>query len=130
MGSSYLVVEGSGTQSLWTFSKDGAFQVASSAEVAFNFSHIHGAWKQKGPRAARATGLDFVFLPAPINGGVPPASIGRIDASISFSKNCKEIEGAFELRFFDPQTEDPLNPATDSGIPIVDTFTGRRITVP
>ena len=31
---SYLAVEGSGTQSLWTFSSDGTFQVASSAERA------------------------------------------------------------------------------------------------
>ena len=36
----YFVVEGSGTQSLWTLSQDGGFQVTSSAERAFGFSHI------------------------------------------------------------------------------------------
>ena len=36
----YLVIEGSGTQSLWTLSQDGGFQVTSSAERAFGFSHI------------------------------------------------------------------------------------------
>lgn len=126
---SYLVLEGSGTRSLWKFSRGGTFQVTSSAERALNFSHLHGAWKQKGSRGGKATGLDFVFLTDPVSGGVPPEFIARIDAQFSFSRNCKEIEGAFEIRFFAPDTDDPLDPATGTFIGH-DTFTGRRITVP
>jgi hypothetical protein len=46
LSGTYLVVEGSGTQSLWTLSQDGGFQVTSSAERAFGFSHIQGVWKK------------------------------------------------------------------------------------
>ena len=71
----YLVVEGSGTQSLWTLSQDGAFQVTSSAERAFGFSHIQGVWTKTGARDAKARGLDFNFNPTPVNGGAPPSQI-------------------------------------------------------
>jgi hypothetical protein len=39
---------------------------------------------------------------------------------MTFSKQCQRVEGSFELRFFDPQKEDPLAPMTD---------TGRRLTI-
>ena len=45
---SYLAAEGSGTQSLLTFSSDGTFHLASSAERAFGFSHIQGTWQRQG----------------------------------------------------------------------------------
>ena len=122
----YLVVEGSGTQSIWTLSQDGAFNVTSSAESAFGFSHIQGVWKKTGARDAKARGFDFNFSDAPVNGGVPPAQIARLDIAMKFALQCKEIEGRFELRAFNAN-EDPLS----SHIPALafDTFSGRRVTI-
>jgi hypothetical protein len=125
----YLVIEGSGTQSLWTFSNDGTIQIASSAQGALNFSDGHGAWAQSRNGKARATVLDFNYSNSSLNGGFPPSGIARVDAALSFSKQCNRVEGSFELRFFDPETEDALDPSTDSGNPLSDTFTGRRILV-
>jgi hypothetical protein len=125
----YLVQEGSGTQSLWTFSKEGTIQSASSAQGPLNFSDAQGAWKQKGSREAKVTFIDFNYGDAE-NGGFPPSGIARVDAQLSFSKKCTQVQGSFELRFFDPETEDPLDPSTDTGGPLSDTFTGRRVTVP
>jgi hypothetical protein len=125
----YLVQESSGTQSLWTFSKDGTIQSASSAQGALNFSDAQGAWKQTRSREAKATFLDFNYAGAD-NGGFPPSGIARVDTQLSFSKKCTQVQGSFELRFFDPQTEDPLDPSTDTGGPLSDTFTGRRVIVP
>jgi hypothetical protein len=121
----YLVVEGSGTQSLWTLSQDGAFHVTSSAERAFGFSHIQGVWRKAGARDAKARGLDFNFAETPVNGGVPPAQITRLDILMRFAERCGEMEGRFELRAFGAN-DDPLN----SGTPAIafDTFFGRRIT--
>lgn len=125
----YLVQESSGTQSLWTFSKDGTIQSASSAQGALNFSDAQGAWKQTRSREAKATFIDFNYGGSD-NGGFPPSGIARVDSELSFSKKCATVEGSFELRFFDPETEDPLDPSTDTGGAISDTFTGRRVTVP
>src|SRR5262245_29107257 len=96
----YFVVEGSGTQSLWTLSQDGAFHVTSSAERAFGFSHIQGVWKKTGARDAKARSLDFNFSEIPVNGGVPPAQIARRDIVIRLAERCEEMEGRFELRAF------------------------------
>ena len=123
---SYLFQEGSGTQSLWTFSKDGTVQTSSSAQGALNFSDAYGAWKQTRSWHATAIVLDFNYNGS-IGNGFPPSSIARVDAVLSFSKNCKNVQGSFELRFFDPETEDPLDRNSDTGTPISDTFTGRRI---
>jgi hypothetical protein len=124
----YLVKEGSGTQSLWTLSEDGTLHITSSAEVAFNFSHLQGAWRQSRRGQAKAVALDFDFISNPIGDGAPPASIARIDISITFSRECNEIEGNLELRFFDPKTEDPLD-AAGAGATAIDTFVGRRVRV-
>jgi hypothetical protein len=72
--------------------------------------------------------LDFTFG-TPVNGRAPPAEIARVDALLTFSKQCQRVEGSFELRFFDPQQEDPLEPMTDTGDVVVMTFTGRRLTI-
>jgi hypothetical protein len=122
----YLVVEGSGTQSLWTLSHDGAFQVTSSAERAFGFSHIQGVWKKTGARDAKARGLDFNFNETPVNSGVPPSQIARLDIVMGFAEKCEEMEGSFELRVFNPN-DDPL----DSNRPVAasDTFSGRRVSI-
>src|SRR5262249_55212806 len=104
----YLVVEGNGTQSLWTLSQDGTFHITSSAERAFNFSHIQGVWTKAGARDAKARGLDFTFKRTPVNGGVPPSKITRLDALMTFAQRCEEMKGTFELRVFNPD-DDPLN---------------------
>jgi hypothetical protein len=123
----YLVVEGSRTQSLWTFSSDGTIQSASSAQGTLNFSDGQGAWKQSRSGKAQVTFLDFNYSNSSLNGGFPPSGIARVDATLSFSKKCDNVEGSFELRFFDPETEDPLDPSSDTGNPLSDTFTGRRV---
>jgi hypothetical protein len=122
----YLVVEGSGTQSLWTLSQDGAFHITSSAERAFGFSHIQGVWRKTGARDAKARGLDFNFAETPANGGVPPAQIARLDIVMKFAERCGEMRGRFELRAFGAN-DDPLDPL----VPAIafDTFSGRRITI-
>ena len=122
----YLVVEGSGTQRLWILSHDGAFQVTSSAERAFGFSHIQGVWKKSGARDAKARGLDFNFKETPVNGGVPPSQIARLDIVMRFAERCEEMEGSFELRAFNPN-DHPL----DSNTPAIaaDTFFGRRVSI-
>ena len=122
----YLVVEGSGTQSLWTLSQDGGFQVTSSAQRAFGFSHIQGVWKKTGARDAKARGLDFNFNESAVNRGVPPAQIARLDIAMRFAERCQEMEGSFELRAFNPN-EDPL----DANTPAIasDIFLGRRVSI-
>lgn len=123
---SYLVREGSGTQSLWTFSQDGTFHASSSAAAALSFGHIHGAWKKTGARDLRAVGLDFTFNGGGGGAGVPPQAIARVDAAMSFAEQCEVIWGSLEVRFFQPD-EDPL---TGNGtIPLSDTMSGRRVTV-
>jgi hypothetical protein len=122
----YLVVEGSGTQSLWTLSHDGAFQVTSSAERAFGFSHIQGVWKKTSARDAKARGLDFNFNETPVNSGVPPSQITRLDILMSFAERCEEMEGSFELRVFNPN-DDPLG--SNRPVAASDTFSGRRVSI-
>jgi hypothetical protein len=122
----YLVVEGSGTQSLWILSHDGAFHVTSSAERAFGFSHIQGVWKKTGARDAKARGLDFNFNETPVNSGVPPSQIARLDIVMRFAEKCEEMEGSFELRVFNPN-DDPLD--SNGPAEAFDTFSGRRVII-
>ena len=45
---------------------------------------------------------------------------------MSFTNKCEEVEGTFEVRFFDPDDD----PVSDPGeFVFSDTFTGRRVTV-
>jgi hypothetical protein len=123
----YLVREGSGTQSLWSFSSDGTVHSTSSAQGALGFGDGYGGWKQERGKLVKSTFLDFSYRPSAVEGGFPPAAVARVDAVSSFTKHCSEIHGSFELRFFDPATEDPLERTTDTGQPITETFTGRRV---
>jgi hypothetical protein len=120
------VVEGSGTQSLWTLSQDGAFHVTSSAERAFGFSHIQGVWTKTGARDAKARGFDFNFNPTPVNGGAPPSQIARLDIAMKFAQSCNEMEGTFELRAFNAN-DDPLN--SNTSVIASDIFFGRRVSI-
>lgn len=126
---SYLAAEGSGTQSLLTFSSDGTFHLASSAERAFGFSHIQGTWQRQGAHDVRAVGLDFGLPSDPTGAGAPPEWITRIDMSLRFSPDCRRFAGDFELRFFYDATDDPLEPPTTAPDG-ADTLTARRIQVP
>lgn len=126
----YLVEEASGTQSLWSMASDGTIHTTSSAQGPLGFGDGYGRWKQTRNLRIESTVLDFTYSKNSTGSGIPPASVARIDAKFSFSERCKRLEGSFELRFFDPATEDPLDPSTDSGAPVQETFTGRRITVP
>ena len=118
----YLIQESSGALNLLTFSREGTVQSASSAQGVLNFSDAQGAWKQSRSLVVKATWLDFTY-----GNSTSPASIARVDAQLLFSKKCATLQGSFELRFFSPDTEDPLDITTDTGEPITDTFTGRRV---
>lgn len=79
-----------------------------------------------GGSGARAVGLDF-FLPEPVGAGAPPQSICG-STHRSFSRNCGQFTGEFELRFYNA-AEGPL--AAPSAVPAgTDTVTGRRVRVP
>lgn len=120
----YLIQEGSGTRSLWTLEKDGTFVGTSSAQRAFNFSDQQGSWERDGANGVKAVLLDFSF-----DAGGAAINVGRIDISLNTAGNgCDNVAGSFTLRFFEAG-EDPLDPASDTGAPISDTFTGRRVSV-
>lgn len=120
----YLIQEGGGAQSLWTLEADGIFLGTSSSQEAFHFTNQQGVWEKDGNDGAKAVQLDFSF-----DGSGALINVGRIDISLhTVGQGCGNIAGTFSLRFFEAG-EDPLNPATDTGTPITDTFTGRRLTV-
>ena len=118
----FLVDEGNGTKSLWTFGTGGVFFVTSSAQAALDFTDEQGAWIKTGKRRASATSLDFSFDP---DGGL--ANIAKVNADVTFTdNNCGGIEGGFTVGFYAPGV-DPLNPDSVPENVISDTFTGRRV---
>lgn len=120
----YLIQEGSGAQSLWSLEKDGVMLGTSSAQAAFNFTNQQGTWEMNGAAGVKAVLLDFSF---DANGAL--INTGRVDIRLhTVGNGCANVAGQFTLRFFEPG-EDPLNPGSDTGQPISDTFTGRRVTV-
>jgi hypothetical protein len=120
----YLIQEGSGSQSLWSLEKDGVMLGTSSSQAAFNFTNQQGTWEQNGAEGVKAVLLDFSF---DANGAL--INTGRVDIQLhTIGNGCANVAGEFTLRFFEPG-EDPLDPASDTGQPISDTFTGRRVTV-
>ncbi len=120
----YLNTEASGTRSLWTLAKGGTFAATSSAQASLMFSNEQGTWKKVGKRQIEIVSLDFSYG---ANGEL--INIARVDITLIFKDNrCQETEGEFVLRFFEGG-EDPLNPATNTGEPILGTFEGRRVNV-
>jgi hypothetical protein len=120
----YLIQEGSGTKSLWTLEADGVFLATSSAQPSFNFSNQQGVWDKDGNQGAKAALLDFSF-----DGSGTLINIGRVDIALhTVGDGCANVAGTISLRFFEAG-EDPLNPGTDTGSAITDTFTGRRLTL-
>src|SRR6266404_3717015 len=93
----YLVQEGSSTQSLWSYSQDGTVHITSSAQSALHFGDAYGAWKHMRSKRVKATVLDFSYTQSPGSNGFPPAAVARIDAVSSFSQTCKDVQGSFEL---------------------------------
>lgn len=120
----YLIQEGSGTQSLWSLEKDGVMLGASSAQAAFNFTHQQGTWEMNGEAGVKAVLLDFSF---DANGAL--INTGRVDIQLhTVGNGCANVAGQFTLRFYEAG-EDPLNPGSDTGQPISDTFSGRRLKI-
>jgi|SRR6185295_5969929 len=120
----YLIQEGGGATSLWTLEADGVFLGTSSSQELFHFTNQQGTWEKDGNQGVKAVQLDFSF-----DGGGALINIGRVDIQLrTVGEGCANVAGTFSLRFFEAG-EDPLNPATDTGTPITDTFTGRRLTV-
>jgi hypothetical protein len=122
----YLMVEGSGTQSLWTFASDGTLQITSSAqdvddEFTDNFSEQHGAWKRAGQGNVETTTLDFT-----VDGLYAPTRIARVDALVTFSNACRDVTGSFDLRFY-VMPADPLD-INAGTLAFSDMVTGRQVT--
>lgn len=120
----FYVKEGNGTISLWTFNRDGTMTGASSAQVELDFGTQHGTWKRIGPRDIAAVHLDFSYDET---GALE--NVARVDYSVHFSRDFRRFEGEFTVRFFNPETQDPLDLSTYAGEIETDTFTGRRLTV-
>ena len=119
----YLVVENSDVQSLWTLSRDGTTQVTSSAEDAVpSFSHQQGAWRRVPSGPVNVTTLDF-----PVDGTYAPTTVARVDAVLAFSNACQDVSGSLELRTYAVPAEDPLDPSAGTFV-LSETFTGRLVT--
>ena len=118
----FLVEEGSGTQSLWSFGPGGVMFITSSAQKALDFTDEQGAWRKTGKREAVATTLDFSF-----NADGSLANIARVNIDVTFSgRGCADIGGAFTVSFYAPGV-DPLGPDSVPENVVSDTFTGRRV---
>lgn len=118
----FLVVEGNGTHSLWSFGPGGIMSVTSSAQKALDFTDEQGSWKKTGRREAVATTLDFSF-----NADGSLANIARVNIDVTFSgRSCADIEGGFTVSFYAPGV-DPLDPDSVPENVVSDTFTGRRV---
>jgi hypothetical protein len=116
---------GRGAQHLWTLTKDGAFLGTSSTQRVFNFSDAQGVWERDGNEGAKVVWLNFSFDPD--SGEV--INVARRDITLhTVGRGCDNVAGTSTLRSF-AAGEDPLNPASDTGEPVTQTFTGRRVSV-
>jgi hypothetical protein len=121
----YLIREdGTGILSTWVLGKDGAFLGSDSFQRRGNFSDQQGSWERDGNQGIKGVLLDFTF-----DGSGELINIGRNDIAMHMvGSGCDNVAGTITLRFFEAG-EDPLNPASDTGQPITETFTGRRVRV-
>jgi hypothetical protein len=119
----YLMDEGGGATSLWTFEADGAFFATSSLQGLLRFSDQQGNWERDGHDGVKGVVLALVF-----NDDGSLHDVSRVDVSLhSVGNGCDTIAGSLVVRSFE-DGEDPLNPATDDEEPIAaDTVTGRRV---
>ena len=118
----YIIEQVSGTKRIWNLSNDGTIAGQSSAQEEFKFTGQLGSWTRTGNREAKIVLFDFSF-----NEGVVEANIARVDVIITFNgENCEEVEGSFELRFFD-DNEEPFDITSDDGEVIEEAFTGSKL---
>jgi hypothetical protein len=117
---------GHGAQHLWTLTKDGALLGTSSTQLVFNFSDAQGVWERDGNQGAKAVWLNFSFDPD--SGEV--IEVTRRDITLhTVGRGCDNVAGTSTLRRFEAGQEDPLNPASDTDEPVIQPFTGRRVSV-
>ena len=125
-GTYLITVDGTGGLELWVLEKDGVFLSIDSSQRRGNFSDQQGAWERDGNQGIKGVLLDFDFS---FDASGAPISIGRNDITMhTVGGGCDNVAGTITLRFFEAG-EDPLNPASDTGQPITETFTGRRVRV-
>ena len=119
----YLMAEAGGATSFWTLEADGTFFAASSLQALLKFSEQQGSWERDGHDGAKGVLLALVF-----DDNNALLNVSRVDISLhTVGSGCDNIAGSLEVREF-TGSEDPLNPATDTGDPIAtDTVTGRRV---
>jgi len=118
----YINKEGSGTKRIWNLSNHGTIAGQSSAEEEFNFTGQLGSWTRTGNREAKIVLLDFSFNQEGVG-----EIIARLDAIMTFNgENCEEVEGSYELRFFD-DNEDPFDITSDDGEVTEEAFTGSKL---
>ncbi len=119
----YLMAEDGGATSLWTLEADGTFFATSSLEALLHFSDQAGSWEKDGNSGAKGVVLALVF-----DDNNDLLNVSRVDVSFhTVGHGCDNIAGSLEVREF-TGSEDPLDPATDTGDPIAtDTFTGRLV---
>jgi hypothetical protein len=118
---------GHGAQHLWTLTKDGALLGTSSTQRVFHFSDAQGVWERDGHQGVKAVWLNFSF--DPVSGEA--ISVARRDITLhTVGHGCDNVAGTSTLRRFEAGTmEDPLDPASDTGEPVIQPFTGRRVRV-
>jgi hypothetical protein len=118
---------GHGAQHFWTLTKDGALLGTSSTQRVFHFSDAQGVWERDGDQGVKAVWLNFSFDPD----SDEVSNITRRDITLhTVGRGCDNVAGTSTLRRFEAgTTEDPLDPASDTGEPVTQTFTGRRVRV-
>lgn len=119
----YLMAEAGGATSLWTFEADGTFFATSSLQALLKFSDQQGSWEKDGNHGLKGVVLALVF-----DDDNALLNVSRVDVFLhTVGGGCDNIAGSLEVREF-TGSEDPLDPATDTGEPIAtDTVTGRRV---
>jgi hypothetical protein len=112
---------------LWTLTKDGALLGTSSTQRVFHFSDAQGVWERDGDQGVKAVWLNFSFDPD----SDEVSNITRRDITLhTVGRGCDNVAGTSTLRRFEAgTTEDPLDPASDTGEPVIQPFTGRRVRV-
>jgi hypothetical protein len=89
---------------------------APARRSARSFGQIQGAWEKTRAQRIAFNRLAFTFSGSSGDVGVPPLRTARVDAAISFTNKCEEVEGIFEVRSFGPE-DDPVSDPAESLFP-------------
>ena len=83
-------------------------------------------WERDGHKGVKAVWFNFSF---DARGEV--SSVTRRDITLhTVGRGCDNVAGTSTLRRFEADTtEDPLDPTSDTGESVTQTFTGRRVRV-